>query len=227
MTLEELLGAARDILDDHVEPYLFSDAQLTRHFNDAVAEACIRTRVLQDSSSAVTTITLVVDQATYTLDPSIFAVRRARVDGQRDPLDLVDVSQLDSHYPGWDDPTMSSAGTPVCGMFDAHTGKVTLVPRPAVAGTLRLLVWRSPVEYELLDSTDPSAEPVLPQHMHRELKHWAAAQALMNQDAEQHNPQLAGAQLGLFEQAYGRKPTLHEIRLWSTNKRSRVRASFD
>lgn len=227
MTLTELLAAARDILDDHVEQYLFSDAELTRHFNDAVAEACIRTRVLQDSSSAVAAIPLVVDQATYTLDPSIFAVRRARVDGQRDPLDLVDVSQLDCHYPGWDDATLSNAGMPRCAMFDAHTGQMTIVPRPSAAGTLRLMVWRSPVENELLDSSDPSAEPALPAHMHRELKHWVAAQAVMNQDAEQHNPQMAGTQLALFEQAYGRKPTLHEIRLWSTNKRSRVRASFD
>lgn len=227
MNLEEHLRDAREILDDRELPYLFSDEELVRRYNDAVSEACIRTRVIQDSSSQAARIALSQGQATYALDPSIFAVRRARVSGERDPLELVDVSQLDAHCSGWDDPIHARSGTPRYAMFDGHTGRITLVPTPASSGTLALLVWRGPAEDERFEAGDLTAEAPIPEHMHRELKHWVCGQVLLNLDSEQRNSALAAEQLALFEQAYGRKPDLHEIRLWSTNKRRRVSASFD
>ena len=57
------------------------------------------------------------------------------------------------------------------------------------------------------------------------LDQWRESQR--NRDAEQEQSEMAGTQLALFEAAYGRKPSLHEIRLWSTNHRTRVRAHFD
>lgn len=227
MTLDELINAARDALDDHVQPYQFSDAYLTGFFNEAVSEACLRTRVLQDSDSQVCSIALIAGTASYKIDQSIFAVRRARLDGQRHPLDPKDTRELDNECPGWDDPTLLPAGTPRYVTFDFGTGKLVLTPRPVVNGTLRLLVWRGPTDVEKLDVNDTNGEPVLPEPMHRELKHWAVAHALLNPDSEARNPTLAREHFGLFEAAYGRKPDLHEIRLWSTNRRTRIRAHFD
>lgn len=227
MTLEELIGAVRDILDDHVVPTLVSDDVLVGHLNDAVSEACIRTRVIQDSTSKVCAVAVKAGVATYRVDPCVFAIRRARLDGQCDPMDLRDVSQLDCEYAGWDDPTIATRNTPRAACFDYGTGNVTFVPTPLADGTVRLLVWRAPTENERLDAADASGEPSIPQHMHRELKHWAAAMVYTGTDAELRDPAKAGEQLGLFEAAYGEKPTLHDIRLWSTNKRRRVRASFD
>lgn len=227
MTLEELIDAVREILDDRVEDYLFADADLVRHLNDAVSEACIRTRVIQDASSPVCVVNLLVSQPTYSLDSSIFAVRRVKLDGQREPLELVDVRQLDAKLPGWDDPTLVSSGTPRYAVFDLNTGKMTVVPTPSVSGALRLLVWRGPTDAERFELSDLSAEPPLPLHMHRELKHWVAAQCVLNQDAEERNTTMASEQMALFDAAYGRKPDLHEIRLWSTNRRRHVTAHFD
>lgn len=227
MTLEELLDAAREVLDDRVEPYLFATADLVRHYNDAVMEACIRTRVLQDAESPLCSIPLVPGQATYTLDPAIFAVRRVRIEGQFDPLQLLDVSQLDREFRGWDDPTLAQRGTPRAACFDYGTGRMTLAPTPSQPGTVRMLVWRGPTADQRLAGDDLDGEPAIPEHMHRELKHWVAGQSLLNQDAEQLNPELAATHLVQFEHAYGRKPSLHEIRLWSTNKRTRIRAHFD
>lgn len=227
MTLRELIDAVREILDDAVEEYLFTDETLTRHFNDAVSEVCIRTRVIQDSSSTVCTIAIEPGRSTYALHPSIFAVRRVRLDGQREPLELVDTSQLDAKMPGWDDPTLTNAGTPRYAVFDFGTGQITVVPTPAVNGTLRQLVWRGPTDDERFEVADMTAEPPLPHHMRRELKHWVAAQCVLNQDAEQRNTSMASEQMQLFDSAYGRKPDLHEIRLWSTNRRRHVTAHFD
>lgn len=227
MELSELLVEARRLLDDNVVPPLWSDEEIVRHLNGAVDEAVIRTRVLQDSTSAAARIALAVGTSQYRLDPAVFAVRRIRIDGVRDPLDLVDTSMLDAQHPGWDDPTLARHGTPTHAVFDFRTGYVQLYPVPTTATTARMLVWRTALEAERLDAADPSGPPIIPATMHRELPYWAAAQCFLNPDQETRNPTLAAEYMGLFEAAYGRKPDLHEIRLWSTNKRRHVRACFD
>ncbi len=227
MELSELLVEARRLLDDNVVPPFWSDEEIVRHLNGAVDEAAIRTRVLQDSTSAAARIALAVGTSQYRLNPAIYAVRRIRLDGVRDPLELVDTSMMDEQYPGWDDPTLAQHGTPTRAVFDFRTGYVHVYPVPTAAITARMLVWRTALETERLDAADPSGPPAIPDAMHRELAYWAAAQCLLNPDQETRNTSLAAEYMGLFEAAYGRKPDLHEIRLWSTNKRRHVRACFD
>jgi hypothetical protein len=227
MDLEALELAVRGIVDDLVEPYQFPSTTVARLFNDAIAEACIRTRVLQDATSRVARLTLSAGVSRYTLHPSIFAVRRARIDGEMRPLEMRDTSELDAMYPGWDEPTYWTPGTPTVAVFDHGTRSLVLHRTPDVAGALLLLVWRAPTEAEELDANDPSGVPAVPVHMHRELCHWVAAHLFLNADDETRSPKLAAKQFALFEAAYGRKPDLHEIRAWSTNRRRRVPASFD
>jgi hypothetical protein len=224
MELAELERATRVILDDSVAPFLVESDELKRLLNDAVSEACIRTRVIQDSSSASATIGIVAGQATYRLNKSIFAVRRVRLEGQTEPMRLIDTAELDHEQPGWDDASRAP-GTPRYACFDHGTGTVRLVPTPAVDGVVRMLVWRGPTDSEVMAESDD--EPALPVHMHRELVHWAAAQCFLNKDSEVLDERKAAEQFQLFEAAYGRKPDLHEIRLWSTNRRRRMRPCFD
>ncbi len=48
MTINDLIKIARqDILNDVVPDYLWSDAQLERFANDAIAEACHRAPILR------------------------------------------------------------------------------------------------------------------------------------------------------------------------------------
>jgi hypothetical protein len=227
MELAELLTEARRLLDDNVVPPFWSDEEIVRHLNGAVDEAAIRTRVLQDSSSAAARLALRAGVAQYKLCPVVFVVRRIRIDGEREPLTLVDTVQMDERFPGWDDPSLQQSGVPTHAVFDFHTGYVRVYPVPAVAATARMLVWRRPNDSERLDANDTASEPALPDMMHRELAYWAAAQCLLNPDQETRNTTLAGEYMGLFEAAYGRKPDQHEIRLWSTNKRRHVRACYD
>lgn len=227
MELAELLTEARRLLDDNVVPPFWSDEEIVRHLNGSVDEAAIRTRVIQDSVSAAARLALKVGGASYKLRPEVFAVRRIRVDGEREPLTLVDTVQMDERFPGWDDPTLQQSGVPSHAVFDFQSGQVRVYPVPATETTARMLVWRTASEAERLDAADPSGEPAIPPMMHRELAYWAAAQCLLNPDQETRNTTLAGEYMGLFEAAYGRKPDLHEIRLWSTNKRRHVRACYD
>lgn len=224
MNLSELLTDVRALLDDALEPYLWSDELLTIRANNAVDETCIRTRLLHDSTSSVTGVTLVADQASYALDASVYAVRRVALAGQREPLALVNARQLDEWHPGWDDTALSSAGTPRYAVFDLDTHSLRLHPRPSVVGTLRMTVWRRATENERLET--PADDPVIPEHYHRLLKHWIAYECWSDQDAEKHDPQRAAEQLALFESFVGHRPSMHEMRLWSTSRIRGTRAHF-
>lgn len=67
-TLSQLIEECREELDDDVAPYLWSDAVLTRHLNEAVEEACIRARLLVESGRPeICHINLEPGRADYTL----------------------------------------------------------------------------------------------------------------------------------------------------------------
>ena len=97
MTLEELICACRtDRLDDTVETYHWSKAELTRFLNDAQDEACRRARLLTDSSTPeICRIAVIAGTALYTLDPRIIFVRRAKLALRSKPLGFASYLDLD------------------------------------------------------------------------------------------------------------------------------------
>lgn len=224
MTVEELLTEIRLKLHDAVEPYLWADTDLIRYLNNAVDEVCERTRVLQDSTSDVCSITLAADTASYTLDPALFAVRRARIDGQRNPLTLVNAKDLDRLSPGWDDSTLASTGTPTHAVFDLGDGTITLHPAPSEEMTLRMTVWRRAIESEILE--DEQDEPAIPARFHRKLVDWVLHEAYTHADSENRNDEKARQHEEAFERAVGRRPTAHELRQWSTARTTGIKAHW-
>jgi hypothetical protein len=161
-------------------------------------------------------VTLTADTAAYTLDESVYAVRRARLDGKTNSLELVNAAQLDALCPGWDDADLTSAGTPRYAVFDLDQQQLRLHPRPDDEGTVLLTVWRRPTENErLIDLHD---EPACPKHMHRHLKHWIAHEVFSEKDGELHDPELAARELQLFEAAVGARVSAHALRLMSTSR---------
>ncbi len=224
-TLAELEDRVRFILDDRVNPHRFQSSDIRSFLNDATQEAAIRTRVIQDTTSPLASLALLPNTSTYTLDPCIFAVRRARVDGCRECLELLDARELDRRIPGWDDASLHQPGTPRFVVFDFGTRQLRLFPVPAVAASLTLLLWRVPAELEIMEADED--EPAIPPAMHRELAHYAAAHCLLNPDSDANGPNSAAAQMALFDAAFGRKPDHHEIRLWSTNRRTRMQACWE
>jgi len=224
MKRSELFEAAREILADPKPQEKISDEQLLRHFNDAIDEACRRTRSIEDSRSPLCSLRLRDGIASYQLDRSIFAVRRIVIEGQRLPLEIITAGDLDFLRPGWDN--IDNKTLPRYAMFDIDTGRVTFSPTPDGTYTAKLMVWRCPTDEERL-SLDKDCEPALPRHMHRELKHWVCGMCYLNEDSEIKDGGQAATQIALFDAAYGEKPDHHEMRLWSCNRRQRVRAHFD
>lgn len=227
MEQRDLVYGVRTILDDHAVPPLHCTKDIVDHLNGAITEAAIRTRVIQDSTSPVARLSIVAGTAQYTIPKAVFAIRRIVLAGQRHSLELFDTSMMDCAFPGWDDATLAPRGVPTHAVFDYETGALRVYPIPSAPIVARMTVWRTPTEEQQLDEADVHGSPALPELMHRELVHWAAAQCALGKDAETRDPSLAREQFALFEAAYGRKPDMHEIRLWSTNKRRHVRPCFD
>ena len=77
MNLTQIIAAGRRRNDDEVEPYHFGQTVYTQWANNAVVEACLRSRSFRDdATSAVCNITLTQALATYTLHDSVVVPRR-------------------------------------------------------------------------------------------------------------------------------------------------------
>ena len=71
MTLAELIGRFRTLANDKVEPYFWSDDEITAWLNDALQEAAVRGRLLHRFDAAVP---VVLGQAVVALPERVFEV---------------------------------------------------------------------------------------------------------------------------------------------------------
>ncbi|KLD65427.1 hypothetical protein [Dyella japonica] len=205
-----------EILDDAVEPFLWSDDTLNRYLNNAVREACIRARMLRDDASSATSVCRVaVDPATsgrVAIDPSIIAIRSGSLSDGLHPLWAVSSNDMDRLEPGWDAGRMEQ-GTPRYIVMDLAQKVVQLWPRPSAALTLQLRVWRMPLATELMVEDDD--EPVVHLPDAEELRHWAAHEAFLKRDEDTINEDASSKHLALFEQRFGSRPSFHEMARWA------------
>lgn len=208
-TLQQLLRDLRDDLDDDVAPYHYSDKKLTRWLNQAVEEAAVRGRMLLESNRAdICKIALQAGTADYALHPCAWIIRRAVLDGDlSDPLYRTTTHDMDRRGGrSW----RTQTGTPQCLIRDQQAGRILLFPIPDRDSILHLTVIRTPDESEQLEQLDD--EPVIDPIHHRGLINWALWRAYSVKDSEQLDPSAAQANLALFEQAFGRRPSADQIR---------------
>lgn len=217
MELSALLQVTRELLDDAGGFVHSSDDKLVRLLNNAVREAALRTRALQDDTSDACRVELVVGQARYTLDPKILVVRAAHVPNRKQPLVLTKASRLDCLVPGWSHQTQQNA-TPKYAVFDTEQKVMVLHPPPAEVGTMHLRVWRLPFESEEFEPADTDSEPVLLLPDPESLKHWVGYEVYNEKDSELYDSDRAKYHYGIFEATFGKRPTNHELQLWSTSR---------
>lgn len=195
MTTDDLLNLAREFLGDKVEPYLWSDDFLLSALNRAEQEVAIRVLPFHDETTdAVTKISVVADTDTYALDPRVIRIDGLLYDGtplpQADPEDL-----FKTQGETWRDQT----GTPTAWFCDGRN--ITLVPTPIFSGTVRLQVKRLP----LTDLSLFSGSPELDSVFHRALLHWVCWEAHQIIDSDVARPDWAMNQLMQFDQVFGPK----------------------
>lgn len=223
MTLGEILAAARDLLDDTVEDYLWSDERLTRFANNAVREVCLRTRCMKDDSAPRCRVPIVPGTDTYAVDPSFIVVAKAQLFGQSFPLLRTTTDRLSDYLPGWDVGVVRT-GRPELIVFDRVQNTIRVAPSPDQAYELHLKVMRLPDEDERMEG--PDDEPVVTIIAPEELKHWIAHEAYLQKDSEQYDPERSAQHLRMFTDRFGDRPSEHALRLWSTQPIVHTRAHY-
>lgn len=131
MTLAELIADFRLRTGDINQEYLFSDAQVTSYANLAETEAAIRAKLLYDNAD----VTLVADQADYTLNAKIISIDSAVLT----TLPIYDGDELITSA-GW---TVTAGWTESPDDTFTHTSGITTLSHSAtvVSGTKYRLSW--------------------------------------------------------------------------------------
>lgn len=141
-TLGDLIKAFRDDEKDKVEPYFWSNDQLTRWVNEGLIEFAEATRSIYDDTSTITLVSYAVGQHRIDLDACIMDIVDAWVDDH--PHRRFRCNGFGDDY-----------GRFYCGhgIHFNDAGFLTITPAPKEAGALRLRVIRRPIR-EVCEKTD-------------------------------------------------------------------------
>lgn len=201
MTFAEIEKLVRREIDDEVgadaDRYV-QQWQILSYLNDAEREACIRGRLLTDSTTdEICAVELTAGVSTYAYDPRILSVLRGKLTGARKPLSKISFTRLDELVEGWED----QSGEPVAFVTGMDKGLLRLFKTPAAAGMLNLTVIRLP----LADITIRSSPEINP-YLHVALVPWIKYRIYNNQDSELVNKMRADQALAQFESKFGTRP---------------------
>lgn len=201
MNLEQLTAQFRVDADDLTEPYFWGAEWIAVWLTEAQAEAAIRKRLLYEASNpAICQIAVLADTATHDLHKSLFELVHLRFQATgattSSVLTIKAREELDRIRPGWRDET----GTPRHAIQDDT--RITLVPRPELAGTLHIEGYRVPLK-ALENDTD---KPELNEAHHRHLVHWALHRAFSKPDSETIDPTRAATAEAAFTRYFGPSP---------------------
>lgn len=197
MILEDLINLCRRATDDSIAPYLTSDDDWMEFANDAQSEACRRSRLIVDSTTAeICQVALVPGTDVYPLDPRVMFVRRVSLAGILPALSPVSYKTLDKGAPDW----QTETGEPRAYIKDFDTGMFRPYPAPDAAYTANLTVVRLPMA--AMDDGDNT--PEIHSRFHRALSDWMLFRAYSRPDSEVYNPKKADLHEAAFEREFGK-----------------------
>lgn len=195
MTRDDLIREFRVLTLDRVEPYLFETAWVMRWLTEAQAEACVRARLLPESSDpAVCELDVAPGETSLPLHPALYEIShlafRPQGATRREPLKLVSVEWLDDSAPEWRD----RSGTPRYAV-QSDTA-LRLVPAPSEAGVVLLEGYRLP----LGDALEIHAAH------HRHLLEWVLYRAYSLPDSDLLDLKKAAQAEAAFVHYFGPRP---------------------
>lgn len=230
MTGQELVATMREsILDDNAEPYLWKTTELLRNLNYAEVQACRRSHLLIDSTTAndsgtagtastagqrpLCLLVLGAGTAVYTLSPKVLQVKRCQLDSMTYPLTgPLTYEEMDDFIPYWQGTggiigTCGTTGNSVV-FLNEPGNTVTFVRCPSIAGTAYLAVSRLP----LLPFT-LATSPEIAERLHEGLMDWAAHLCYMKNDSDTQNLNLAALHAQKFTAQFGPLPDAYSERM--------------
>lgn len=241
MTGAELIAVLREsILDDVQEPYLWKTPELLRNLNYAEVQACRRSYLIIDGSTAndsgtaatastagqkpLCTLTVVGDTATYNLSPKILQVKRCQLASMVNPLTgPLTYDDLDDYMYGWKGTggivgTAGSGGYPSA-FLNEPNNTITFIQCPSTADTAYLVVSRIP-----LISFTLQTSPEIEEKHHDGLLDWAAHLAYMKNDSDTQNLNLSKLHEEKFISRFGQLPDAYSEKMRKTlSQKQRMR----
>lgn len=188
MDLRELIAECRRASRDTIVPPFWKDEVWIAALNEAEDEACVRARLIEDDEAAFCWIDLEPGMQRYPIDKRIIKVIEAR----------------------------NSEGQLISG-YEIGQNALTLGVTPTVAQTIRLLVYRRPLNKMEIDDDSPEID----EQLHRYLTHWALHRFYSDQDADTFDPVAAAKHEAAFEQRFGKRPSA-SVERKQRRKRARV-----
>lgn len=198
-----LLAEYRRRAKDAAEPPNVSDAQVFAFLTEAEQEACQRSHPIFDYDTADTcSYAVAADATSVALDPRVLRVDHATFT----PTDStrgykVELTGIDMIREAQD--ARCGVVTSSRPVFAAHSARstLTLYPAPSNGGTLRLDVYRLPLN-EIDDGSD---EPEIPPELHMWLVDWVLYRVYDTPDMELTDPQRAAKALADFTDRFGER----------------------
>lgn len=213
MTLAELIQRFRVAAFDKVEPYFFSDEEVTMWLNDAEREACIRGRLIRDFSTAgVAELDMVADQAYYPLHEAFYEIEYlgfeyipaiAASPYSENELTLVSQEEMSRINPHWrnDERMRQHYGNTLRYAVQDDKG-IRLVPMPRFNGKLYVEGYRVPIKPMAGMDDAPEINAI----HHEYLVYWALHRAFSVPDTETFDPNRAASAEQEFTRYFGLRP---------------------
>jgi hypothetical protein len=202
----ELIAWLREMLDDEVQPYLWTNSYLVRALNDAEEQACRRAYVLIDKDTAsVCQLTLSASVGSFTYHSRILQIRRITIGSADYPLKQALVPELDEACGAW----WSVQGVPENYVIETQ-GRIIFYPMPQSLDTATMEVARLPLNSM---NVSGSCVPEIPEMYHRDLLIWGKRVAYLKPDSDTFNKELADAAEQEFTARFGPLPSAKEERL--------------
>lgn len=208
MDLEDLMAEFRQQADDKGFQPLYVDEDLPKWANEAEREAAVRARLLFDDTSAFLTLPVVAATVRYAIDPRIQVIDGAffaPTVGRQRLLDLTGLDDLRQH----DTHLCRTCNRPAA-LVHIEQSAIRLWPIPTstVAGSLKLEVYRLPLE-DMVDSDDA---PEIGAIHHLGLVDWMLYRAYATKDGEDGDPVRSKTHYDAFEARFGERPTADVLR---------------
>lgn len=215
MKLAELIRVAREEADDLARPYLWDDSFIAAQLNEAEREAAERANLLLDMrTGGVARLTYRAGRDYVPLDPKVYQVLHAQIQGERSTLDRVEPEELDESRPHWDE---EPPGRPRA-WHVTNNNELGLYPKPQTDVLLYLRVFRLP----LRDMTQDEHKPEIHERWHRYLVDWALYRMFSRRDSEEEDQARAGGYFAAFEARFGYKHSADAQRKRAGNRRAPV-----
>lgn len=213
MTLNELISRFRIASFDKVEPYFFSDEEVTMWLNDAEREACIRGRLIRDFDTVgVAELDMVANQAYYPLHDAFYEIEHigyeylpSLVSDYQDDKSLTLISQenMTAVNPYWRNKGEMHHlyGNNLRYAVQYDKG-VRLVPTPKFNGKLYVEGYRVPIKPMVSSDDSPEINAI----HHEYLVQWALYRGFSVPDTETFDPNRAGMAEREFSRYFGERP---------------------